>query len=815
MSEQTIVCVLGMHRSGTSLVARLLNVLGVELGPTEHLMRPSSANPAGHWESRLIKEINDEILQLHGGSWHEPPELPPGWERAAELAELRRAARELVEADFSGFDLWGFKDPRNSLTLPFWQRVLGPMRYVVCLRNPLDVAQSLRAREEESIPIDQGLRLWLRYVTSALAATASHPRHFVFYEDLMADPAPAVAELGRHVGRGEDAEVRAAIRVALSENLWHHRTPVYNVVDEAGLAFHVKALYLALRLFVSGSERVGDEVIDVLSTHATGAEREREAAERLLAESRASVSRLEAERDEERRRGETLRAELESARQERGDRERRLRELEAELNAARAELAEARLEVRRLREAAERASGPRGRTRGESRPGYAKLVGEVRERIREAIPSGATVLVAAKGDEAMLELAEARGWHFPQAADGRYAGYHLASDTAMIAHLEALRARGADHLVIPATTLWWLDHYRDFGHHLGERYECILRDERCAVYRLASRSSGRPAGPIAAIRQAAESLRIGAGREPSILDWDTGIGLADRLPELQVFSPPDDGPRLPYLDRTVDVVVLAAGDDARLAEARRVASEAVVALSAPDEAGVEWLRRPAPRWGGEVSLLVFPDARPQWSASLRAIAETLGAGFAGEIRPVGEGSVLASAGEALGDAGARLEPIEAPGGASLADRARAGSQGTGAIQVLVTDPALPLPGWLPSLLALLAPGRGAGVAGARVLSPAGSLQEAGGVIAADGSRQRWGAGDSNPDRPRYRFVRRVDFCSPPLLAARSELFERLEGLGTGDPDEAVIDFSLRASRAGAQVLYQPQARVVRIGGAGL
>src|SRR5581483_10433254 len=220
--------------------------------------------------------------------------------------------------------------------------------------------------------------------------------------------------------------------------------------------------------------------------------------------------------------------------------------------------------------------------------------------------------------------------------------------------------------------------------------------------------------------------------------WDTGIGLADRLPELQVFSPPDDGPRLPYLDRTVDVVVLAAGDDARLAEARRVASEAVVALSAPDEAGVEWLRRPAPRWGGEVSLLVFPDARPQWSASLRAIAETLGA--------------------------------------SLADRARAGSQGTGAIQVLVTDPALPLPGWLPSLLALLAPGRGAGVAGARVLSPAGSLQEAGGVIAADGSRQRWGAGDSNPDRPRYRFVRRVDFCSPPLLAARSELFERLEGL---------------------------------------
>ena len=37
MSEPTIVCILGMHRSGTSLVSRMLNVLGVELGPDEHL----------------------------------------------------------------------------------------------------------------------------------------------------------------------------------------------------------------------------------------------------------------------------------------------------------------------------------------------------------------------------------------------------------------------------------------------------------------------------------------------------------------------------------------------------------------------------------------------------------------------------------------------------------------------------------------------------------------------------------------------------------------------------------------------------------
>ena len=68
MSEPTVVCVLGMHRSGTSLVARVLNVLGVDLGPEEHLMRPSSANPTGHWENKPITGINDEILSDSGAA---------------------------------------------------------------------------------------------------------------------------------------------------------------------------------------------------------------------------------------------------------------------------------------------------------------------------------------------------------------------------------------------------------------------------------------------------------------------------------------------------------------------------------------------------------------------------------------------------------------------------------------------------------------------------------------------------------------------------------------------------------------------------
>ena len=76
------------------------------------------------------------------------------------------------------------------------------MRYVICLRNPLDVAASLRARNRRRpVPFEQGIELWLTYVRAALAATAGHPRHLVFYEDLMADPEPVVRELARFIGR--------------------------------------------------------------------------------------------------------------------------------------------------------------------------------------------------------------------------------------------------------------------------------------------------------------------------------------------------------------------------------------------------------------------------------------------------------------------------------------------------------------------------------------------------------------------------------------------------------------------------------------
>ena len=194
------------------------------------------------------------------------------------------------------------------------------------------------------MPFEQGVELWLTYVRGALEATAGHPRHFVFYEDLMTDPEPVVRELARFIGLDSsgdaESDVRTAIGIAVTGGLWHHRTPVPNVVDAAQLPFHVKAYYLALRQFVKGVESVGPETLDLLGVYAAAAgdqrtqldaalaeltearerartlERREIALEQRVAERDHELQRATAERDEERRLRRRLESELEASRDE-------------------------------------------------------------------------------------------------------------------------------------------------------------------------------------------------------------------------------------------------------------------------------------------------------------------------------------------------------------------------------------------------------------------------------------------------------------------------------------------------------------------
>jgi hypothetical protein len=252
------VCVLGMHRSGTSLTARILNLIGVDLGPEERML-PGLAhdNPTGFWEQERITALNEHIFGAFGTDWWRPPPMLPGWEKAPELEPLRDEARRVLSELFARDGLWGFKDPRLSLTLPFWRALIPEMWCVVCLRNPLDVAASLKARDPNTFPLGDSIDLWLRYTAAALELTASDRRTLLFYEDWFDQPAAEVSRLARFLCRDPDAvpkQVRAEIESFVDDELRHHATPPEDLAATASVAPEVTGAYLMLKAAVKGCD---------------------------------------------------------------------------------------------------------------------------------------------------------------------------------------------------------------------------------------------------------------------------------------------------------------------------------------------------------------------------------------------------------------------------------------------------------------------------------------------------------------------------------------------------------------------------------
>lgn len=279
--RRDIICILGMHRSGTSLLTRILNLIGLDLGAEEALTtEPAAFNPKGYWEHQQLTLISDAILKRFGGSWDKPPHFPHGWETSAALDDLRDAAERLLQTQFAEVPLWGWKDPRTCLTLPFWQRLLPEMRYIICLRNPLDVARSLEHRDRLSA--ETSFALWLNYVASALRDTVGKARLVIFYEDLMDDGLRELQRLAEFLGkleRAQQVEVQNTIAQFIEKNLQHHRTGTWLTPGSASVGLRAMALYQAQRIAVSferndisGRQELDEQIqnaLDALSQYST------------------------------------------------------------------------------------------------------------------------------------------------------------------------------------------------------------------------------------------------------------------------------------------------------------------------------------------------------------------------------------------------------------------------------------------------------------------------------------------------------------------------------------------------------------------
>lgn len=184
-SERTAILVLGMHRSGTSAVTRVLSLLGATL--PERLMPKAEGNPVGYFEPMEIVSIHERLLASADTEWSDWGAFPREWYRSASRAAFQAELTEAVTRNYGDDGLFLVKDPRLLRFVPLWRDLLTVLRVrpaaVLPFRNPIEVALSLKRRD--GFPQEHGFLLWLRHVLDAELHSRDLVRAFVSYDRLL------------------------------------------------------------------------------------------------------------------------------------------------------------------------------------------------------------------------------------------------------------------------------------------------------------------------------------------------------------------------------------------------------------------------------------------------------------------------------------------------------------------------------------------------------------------------------------------------------------------------------------------------------
>ena len=327
----------------------MLSLLGAGL-PNE-LLPPGKDNEAGFWEPQKVADLNDEILQALDSEWDDvfafrSREYLSNFDRFY----LGRAV-ELLGQEFNGSEVIVLKDPRISVLTSFWDRALKEAgyatHYILMVRNPLEVAESLRARN--GFPREKSLLLWSTYMIAADRDTRRSDRTFVAYDQLMNDWRAVRLRIEESAGvpfRRNTAAAGVEIDRFLDFGLRHHKAGP-DLFSRADVPEEVKTLY---RIF---SEACEGADVDSAALEAVKVELEKMdlLVGPLLADLRGSARRLSKElaeladaHDSARTRAESLaeqlalrQAEAEAASLSEADHEQRLAAVAGQLAATEAE----------------------------------------------------------------------------------------------------------------------------------------------------------------------------------------------------------------------------------------------------------------------------------------------------------------------------------------------------------------------------------------------------------------------------------------------------------------------------------------------
>ncbi len=253
------MAVLGMHRSGTSAIARALRLLGVELGSKLH--PPGFDNPKGFWEDSEVVAINEDLLKAINSSYDQ---LDLAWDGVSgdqeAINELRIRATSLLGERLASYKIWGFKDPRTCRLIRFWKPIIessgAECRVVLALRNPLSSAISLQKRN--GLPIEKGCFLWLQHVLPSVLDPLGKKVIAVDYDLLMQSPFEQLERMAKGLGLSLAAEDEPAVAEYVQDFLDDGLRHTHFSVEQTALDSRVPSDVLAVYEILLGAARDED-----------------------------------------------------------------------------------------------------------------------------------------------------------------------------------------------------------------------------------------------------------------------------------------------------------------------------------------------------------------------------------------------------------------------------------------------------------------------------------------------------------------------------------------------------------------------------
>lgn len=226
MPERQIIFVLGMGRSGTSAITRVLSLCGARL--PEPLLGANEGNLTGHWEPIDAININNAFLSRRGASWYDPTLRLQG-ETAFSMEEKETYIEQIhafLELCRSESTLLVIKEPRITALADFWfeagRRGSISAKVVIPIRHPYQVAASLSARD--GISAELANVLWLKYNLLAERSSRKLPRVFVEYRNLLTDWRKEISRISEHLAVDLSGADEVAINRFLDPDLQRQKS---------------------------------------------------------------------------------------------------------------------------------------------------------------------------------------------------------------------------------------------------------------------------------------------------------------------------------------------------------------------------------------------------------------------------------------------------------------------------------------------------------------------------------------------------------------------------------------------------------------